>query len=321
MLNTTTDLSPSELAECRANLKRQWENRKIDQELIRCAWRDALRVATVLYEEYDASKVAVFGSLTIPLLFSRYSDIDISVWDIPDNKFREIRSKIDGLNCKFKIGLINILQAKGLIRERIKEQRIVIKKGETDENKVTSEVYSVNPMDNHEYYKNAINRFILRIKDDHQIIQDTIKEIIIAMKDIEDIPTNCRIYIKKVIANDFLKVYNCVESIFRRIARVIDMSQPPGSEYPNDPDPIGSDWAYELILQMGEKQLTRPAVITPKTTQRLQRFLNFCAYHVDEHKMHDLFYDEAEKHAKRVSKLFDNVSKELEAFTAFLRET
>ena len=35
---TTRQMSPSELAECRENLKRQWENRRADKELLQRAW-------------------------------------------------------------------------------------------------------------------------------------------------------------------------------------------------------------------------------------------------------------------------------------------
>ena len=40
MQNATTsgEMSPSELAECRENLKRQWENRRVDKELFQRAW-------------------------------------------------------------------------------------------------------------------------------------------------------------------------------------------------------------------------------------------------------------------------------------------
>ena len=45
---TTSGMSPSELAKCRENLKRQWENRQVDKELIQQAWETARRLATVM---------------------------------------------------------------------------------------------------------------------------------------------------------------------------------------------------------------------------------------------------------------------------------
>ena len=50
---TTSEMSPSELAKCRENLKPQWENRRVDEALLRRAWETAHRIATVLYQDYE----------------------------------------------------------------------------------------------------------------------------------------------------------------------------------------------------------------------------------------------------------------------------
>ena len=52
---TTSEMSPSELAKCRENLKRQWENRHVDEALLRRAWKTAHRIATVLYKDFGAA--------------------------------------------------------------------------------------------------------------------------------------------------------------------------------------------------------------------------------------------------------------------------
>ena len=72
---TTSEMSPSELRECRENLKRQWENRRVDKELLQRAWETAHRLATVLYRDFGATKVAVFGSLTEPERFTPKTQI------------------------------------------------------------------------------------------------------------------------------------------------------------------------------------------------------------------------------------------------------
>ena len=67
---TISEMSPSELAKCRENLKRRWENRQVDKELLQRAWETAHSLATVLYRDFGATKVAVFGSLTEPERFT-----------------------------------------------------------------------------------------------------------------------------------------------------------------------------------------------------------------------------------------------------------
>ena len=83
---TTSGMSPSELAKCRENLKRQWENRQVDKALVQRAWETARRLAIVLYRDFGATKVAVFGSLTEPKRFRQNSDIDILVWGVSYDK-------------------------------------------------------------------------------------------------------------------------------------------------------------------------------------------------------------------------------------------
>ena len=80
---TAKDLSPEELAEHRQRLDQHLQNRKVDEALLQRAWQTAHRVAAMLYKDFGATQVAVFGSLTKRESFSKWSDIDIAVWGIP----------------------------------------------------------------------------------------------------------------------------------------------------------------------------------------------------------------------------------------------
>ena len=60
---TANDLSPEELAEYSRRLNQQFQNRKVDEALLQRAWHTAHRVAAMLYEDFGATQVAVFGSL------------------------------------------------------------------------------------------------------------------------------------------------------------------------------------------------------------------------------------------------------------------
>ncbi|MDE0683499.1 MAG: hypothetical protein OXI63_11335, partial [Candidatus Poribacteria bacterium] len=129
---TTSGMSPSELAECRENLKRQWENRQVDKELVQRAWETARRLAIVLYRDFGATKVAVFGSLTEPKRFRQNSDIDILVWGVSYNKCLDALWETKGLDSEFKIDIINFKSVDRLFRERILSEAIPIDKAGTD---------------------------------------------------------------------------------------------------------------------------------------------------------------------------------------------
>ena len=314
---TTTGLSAAELAKCRENLKRQWSNRKVDAELLKRAWKDAHRVAAVLYEKYSASKVAVFGSLAERVCFNEHSDIDIVVWGLSCNKDLDASYEVNELNLKRKIELIDFNHAKGLLRERITTQSVHIKRKDTHHQKTEYEVCPTTSMEqdySYEAYKEII---IQRITDELHAIQQNTESITTALTEIEKVRSECRQCIVRSITYDLIKIYSGIEKIFLRIAREVDQYQPPGSEYPKGPNPLGADWAYDLISQMIENRATRPAVISLDISESLKCFLEFCDYINDVDK-HNLDFESVEKHAIQVSRLFNNVSDDLDRFIAYL---
>ena len=134
MQNATTikEMSASELAKCRENLKRQWENRQVDEALLQRAWETAHRVATVLYQDYGAANVAVFGSLVERGRFTKRSDIDIAVWGLSYEKCLEALWETEDLSTEFEIDFIDFESSNTLFRKRILDQAIPIDKDETD---------------------------------------------------------------------------------------------------------------------------------------------------------------------------------------------
>ena len=65
----------------------------------------------MLYEEFEATQVAVFGSLAQQNLFSERSDIDIVVWGLASDEYLSAVSETIGFSQEFKIDLvIGILQ-------------------------------------------------------------------------------------------------------------------------------------------------------------------------------------------------------------------
>lgn len=302
---TTSGMSPSELAECRENLKRQWENRQVDKELLERAWETARRLATVLYRDFGATKVAVFGSVTEPKRFTQNSDIDIVVWGVSYNKCLDALWETKGLSTEFKIDIINFKSIDSLFRERILSEAIPIDKAGTD----ILRLMNTSGTENGETYIVNRNKLIQRISDERRKIERTVRGIANALQDIEIIAANHKKYVEKTIASDLAEVYSGIERIFERIAREVDMQMPRGSRWHND-----------LLEQMAERQPERPPVISPNTLPRLKELLDF-RHKVNNIYREELIYEKAEEHAKPIGELFATVSKELDTLIAFLTET
>ena len=203
----TTAMSPSELAECRKNLKRKWENRKIDEKLLQRAWEAAHHIATVLYEDYGASKVAVFGSLTQPICFTEKSDIDIVVWGVSYNKCLDALWETEGLTTEFEIDLIDIKSINRLFRQRILNEAIPIDKDETDRHRFIQKTYTTLSAEAEGNYEVNRESLIQRVSDELTKIDKTIKRIERALEKIDALPIDAREFIERALAADLAEVY------------------------------------------------------------------------------------------------------------------
>lgn len=307
MHSTTTlgGMSPLELAECRENLKRQWENRRVDKALIQRAWETAHRLATVLYRDFGATKVAVFGSLTEPERFTQNSDIDIVVWGVSYNKCLDALWETKGLNPEFKIDIINFKSINSLFRERVLSQAIPIDKAGKD----VLTLMNASSIENGETYTVNRDELIQRIADEQTKIDRTIESIMELLQEIEVATPHHRKFFEELTAKKLAEVYSGIERIFKRIANEIDKHLPKGER-----------WHTDLLTQMTEHRPERPPVISKGTQQRLRQFLRF-RHKVNNIYGDELIYEEAEKHAKQVGQLFESVTEELDAFNAFLNGT
>ena len=302
---TTNGMSASELAECRENLKRQWENRQVDKELIQRAWETARRLATVLYRDFGATKVAVFGSLTEPKRFTQNSDIDIVVWGVSYNKCLDALWETKGLSTEFKIDIINFKSIDSLFRERILSEAIPIDKAGTN----VLRLMNVSGAENGETYIVNRDELIHRISDELKKIERTVGRIERALKKIDVLPVDAREFIERALAADLAEVYTGFEKIFERIANEIDKHLPKGER-----------WHTDLLAQMVERRPERPPVISEDLQEKLRQLLRF-RHTVNNIYGDELIYEKAEEHAKPIGELFATVSKELDILIAFLTET
>lgn len=285
--HTTKDLSPEEIKEFRARLDEHFQNRKVDEALLQRAWQTAHRVASMLYQDFGATKVAVFGSLAEQDSFSKWSDIDIAVWGIPNDKYFLAVSKAMDISGLFKVDLVDFESSKGLFRERIQSQLIPIKKGVS--------------------YEMDRGALIQRISDECTKIDGTVGKIAERLEKIKTAPVEYREEIETTIAKNLVDCYRGMENIFRRIALDVDLRIPDGSR-----------WHKELLKQMAEPQDERQPVISQETFELLQEPLEFCGVF---HNIYgeELVYEKTEKNAKQIGVLFESLSKELDVFINALK--
>lgn len=285
---TAKDLSPEELVEYSCRLNQHFQNRKVDEALLQRAWQTAHRIAAVLYKDFDAMQVAVFGSLAEPESFSKWSDIDIAVCGIPNDKYFRASSIASDISGLFKVDLVDFESCKGLFRERIQNQLTPIEKGA---------IYKVN--------RSAL---IQRISDERIKIVGTIKKITERLEKIKTAPAEYREEIETTIAKNLVDCYRGIENIFRRIALDVDLRMPDGSR-----------WHKELLIQMSEPHTERQSVISQETFEILEELLEF--RHVFNNIYgEELVYERTERNAKQMSELFNRLSKELDAFIAYLEK-
>ena len=302
---TTSGMSPSELAECRENLKRQWENRQVDKALVQRAWETARRLAIVLYRDFGATKVAVFGSLTEPKRFRQNSDIDILVWGVSYDKCLDALWETKGLDPEFKIDIINFKSVDRLFRERILNQAIPIDKAGTD----MLTLANASDRENGETYRVNRDELIQRITDERRKIDRTVGRVERALEKIDILPVDAREFIERALAADLAEVYTGFEKIFERIANEIDKQLPKGER-----------WHTDLLIQMTERCPERSPVISEGTQRELEQLLRF-RHKVNNIYGEELIYEKAEEHAKSITELFTAVSEDLDTFISFLSET
>ena len=178
---TTKDLSPCELKEYRERLDQHFQNRKVDEALLQRAWHTAHRIAAMLYEDFEATKVAVFGSLAEKDSFSKWSDIDIAVWGIQGDTYLDAVWKTRHFSSEFKIDLINFHSAKGRFRERIQSQVVPIQPGETSFNKLSVTPQATLTIREETYEANR-QKLIERIADERRKIEQTVEEISVRLQ-------------------------------------------------------------------------------------------------------------------------------------------
>lgn len=301
-------MSPKELAECRRHLERQWETQRVDAAVLRRAWETAYQVASMLYEDFEATHVAVFGSLTERGWFTEFSDIDIAVWGLSADVYFDAQRKTNRMSPEFKIDLVDFAAARGLFRERLLKQAMLIRKWEMAAPQWCAQEVCAMFVETGEIYEMHRTKLTQRIGDELGKIERILGTITEALGELDVVAARHRKFLEHSIAENLAKVYHNIERIFERIAREIDRHVPSGEE-----------WHKALLAQMAEPRAQRPPVVTQETALLLEGLLEF------RHKVRNIYpeelvYELTEAHAKQIYRLFARVSTDLDRFADALTQ-
>lgn len=113
--------SPEEIEQYRDGWNRRQDSRKQQQKKRKeRAERIVSELADILREEFGASRVYVFGSLTrdnVP--FHEHSDIDLAASGLPDDRFYEAQGRCLEHTADFSVDLVDLENAEESLRDEI----------------------------------------------------------------------------------------------------------------------------------------------------------------------------------------------------------
>lgn len=288
--HTAKDLSTEELKEYRKRLDQHFQNRKVDKALLQRAWQTAHKIAAMLYDDFGATKVAVFGSLVEKDSFSKWSDLDIAVWGIRNDEYFRAIWQAEGISGLFKIDLIDFESFDASYQERIKTQAVEIEKGKR--------------------YNLDKSRLVKDILDERLKIEKSIQGIKEALEIIETDPELYRREIEITISKYLSDVYMGIEYIMTQIALDVDLHLP---------DQLDIDRCNkDLLEQMTQSQAERPPVISKKSFEVLQEYLVYRNLFINT-PIDELDYENTERKAKQIDDVYTYFSKELDDFIDYLK--
>jgi uncharacterized protein len=120
-------LTPEQISTYRrhAQQRREQEQPEIERRRER-AWEAARLAARILDQEFEATRVVVFGSLARDAGFTRWSDVDIAAWGLAlEDTFRAIGVIMD-LETEVPVNLVDVNTASPSLLEAIEQEGIAL---------------------------------------------------------------------------------------------------------------------------------------------------------------------------------------------------
>jgi predicted nucleotidyltransferase len=113
------------MAVYRATAHQRWEEEQRERaRREERAWDLARQAAALLRKQFGATRIAVFGSLVHPSMFTLWSDVDIAAWDIqPQDTLRAIGAVFD-LDADIQVNLVDVGTASTELLHQIEREGV-----------------------------------------------------------------------------------------------------------------------------------------------------------------------------------------------------
>lgn len=123
----TLQITPEKMAEYRqGHRKRQEASRQTLEARFQLAWEVARQGAAILYSQFQAEKVVVFGSLVNKSRFHTRSDIDLVAWGIAEEDYWRALGRLLDLTTEFSIDFIRFEEAHEHIKKVIDSKGVLL---------------------------------------------------------------------------------------------------------------------------------------------------------------------------------------------------
>jgi predicted nucleotidyltransferase len=89
--------------------RKRWKHEQIQRQKRReQAWHLARRAATLLKAQYNINKVVLFGSLTHPDRFMKWSDVDLAAWGLTSENWLQAMAAVRDLSGEIQLNLVDV---------------------------------------------------------------------------------------------------------------------------------------------------------------------------------------------------------------------
>jgi predicted nucleotidyltransferase len=85
------------------------------------AWRVVQQATQVLKADFGARDVMVFGSMLLPNRFHQHSDVDLAVWDLPEQAYYQAVGRLQGLDPDIAVDVIAMEDASPTLQATIRQ--------------------------------------------------------------------------------------------------------------------------------------------------------------------------------------------------------
>lgn len=120
-------LTPEEIAIYQTAAKRKWQENQAERiQRQKRAWELARLAAVLLKQQFNATKVMVFGSLVKSNCFTLWSDVDIAAWGIaPDETLRAMEA-VRNLDEIIELNLVDVETCTSSLLSNIEREGILL---------------------------------------------------------------------------------------------------------------------------------------------------------------------------------------------------